>query len=350
VPLLRLASFLSFACLLSACGSADADLGSSTANGGGVQNGPRDLADTSSSPSLALVGSPAATFALPTGIWDDNLNFAYYTQWLKQNSYDAWLPLSAAERNAASNTYAVNLRAGKSLPTELELVWLVDEQVEQALSADAFEDQVQALMKQISSIPDLRVRVAWVSYGGLDPLYLLKSLNFSSDVGKLLGEVRKLREKLPTSGDPKTAGARPLAQALEATAALRWTDDERVAKMAFWLAGPVGDKKDGERLADAVRSASKRRIALYPVAARGEDARAAYVLRGAAQVSGGRYLFLTESEEVRATPNTDTPCFFVSSFANAGFRAVRTQLSGQRVPADATAKTDCRSQSDTTPF
>jgi hypothetical protein len=73
-------------------------------------------------------------------------------------------------------------------------------------------------------------------------------------------------------------------------------------------------------------------VHLYPVASSGVDPRAEYQMRSAAQLTGGRYLFLTDDSGIGDTHAEPTiPCYFVTKLRSALVRMIRIELEGKYV-------------------
>ena len=70
-------------------------------------------------------------------------------------------------------------------------------------------------------------------------------------------------------------------------------------------------------------------IHIYPVASSGVDLTTELSMRSAAQVTGGRYLFLTDDSGIGESHLEPTiPCYFVTSLSNAVVRMVTMELKG----------------------
>jgi hypothetical protein len=74
-------------------------------------------------------------------------------------------------------------------------------------------------------------------------------------------------------------------------------------------------------------------VHVYPIASSGIDDATEYQMRATAQLTGGRYLFLTDDSGIgnsHAEPHI--PCYAVSRLDHAVVRMVETELQGQRAP------------------
>ena len=79
----------------------------------------------------------------------------------------------------------------------------------------------------------------------------------------------------------------------------------------------------------AIRSARDKGIHVYPVASSGVDTFTEYTMRASAQLTGGRYVFLTDDSGVGNTHEIPAiPCYFVTKLNDAIVRMVDIELSG----------------------
>jgi hypothetical protein len=70
-------------------------------------------------------------------------------------------------------------------------------------------------------------------------------------------------------------------------------------------------------------------IRLYPISASGADELLEYTMRGAAEVTGGRYLFLTNDSGIGGAHKEPTiPCYTVTTLASAMLRMINMELTG----------------------
>ena len=104
-----------------------------------------------------------------------------------------------------------------------------------------------------------------------------------------------------------------------------------VARLVFWVGdAPHHDEKAGE-VATAVREARDKHLRIYPVASSGINELTELTMRSAAQLTGGRYLFLTDDSGVGGThKEASVPCFFVTRLDHAILRMVDIEMTGKR--------------------
>jgi hypothetical protein len=107
--------------------------------------------------------------------------------------------------------------------------------------------------------------------------------------------------------------------------------------MAFWVADAPAHPGEGSQLANVIRSAQRKGVHIYPVAASDTDPAAEYQMRSAAQMTGGRYVFLTNDSGIgndHAEPHI--PCYSVTRLDSAIVRMIQVELSGRDVAPEST--------------
>lgn len=157
--------------------------------------------------------------------------------------------------------------------------------------------------------------------------YLRKALLEGSDATKSL----LMRLDAAGGGDVPEVPERALTEA----ARLSWDASPPTAKLVFWVAD--APPHDGEKAAfsTAVRTLRDQGVQVYPVASSGIDVRTEYARRASAQLTQGRYLFLTDDSGVGNSHLAPTiPCYVVTKLNQAMERAIDSELAGTRVEVD----------------
>jgi hypothetical protein len=115
---------------------------------------------------------------------------------------------------------------------------------------------------------------------------------------------------------------------VEAAVNLSWRTDD-TARLLFWVADAPHHAGTEQLLVDAVRRAAQNDVHIYPVAASGTSPLAEYSRRSAAQLTLGRYLFLTDDSGI-GNPHAEPtiPCYFVTRLDDAVLRMVDIEMSG----------------------
>jgi len=199
----------------------------------------------------------------------------------------------------------------------------------------SMQDELDYLKVEVRSIaeavthafPEVEQRWALVVYRDHGDAYVTRAFDFTGDVTQFVGELGK--QSAEGGGDYPEA----MDAALHDAAELAWTPGD-AARVTFVLAdAPPHPEHDlsAMRAADDLRS---RGVAIYPIAASGVASEAEIVMRAAAVMSGGQYIFLTDDSGVglpHAEPHI--PCYAVEDLRDAMARMLRTELAGIRVEA-----------------
>jgi hypothetical protein len=116
---------------------------------------------------------------------------------------------------------------------------------------------------------------------------------------------------------------------LEQLPQLAWRTGPSVARIAFWVADAPQHSYRAAAMKQAIMHAHNAGVHLYPVSASGTDDLLELTMRSAAQITGGRYLFLTDDSGVGGPHKIpEIPCFFVTRLERALVRVVSMELSG----------------------
>ena len=100
--------------------------------------------------------------------------------------------------------------------------------------------------------------------------------------------------------------------------------------MAFWVADAPHHAAQAQTMTQDFLAAQRLGIRIYPVAASGTDALLEYTMRTAAEVTGGRYLFLTNDSGIGDDHKEPTiPCYLVTTLDKAMLRMIGMELTGK---------------------
>lgn len=288
--------------LLTACSAAGLDGGFSTADGEG-----------------ATSGSGLEPGTLTAGVWDDNFNYEVFDAYVEETGQLEGVPkFSAGERDAANRHWA---ERGKR--HALDVAFVLDTTGSMWDELDYLRVEFAALAEQIErNNPNADPRYALVAYGDEGEAFVTDVTDFTSDADAF---ARTLESQGTTGGgDYPEAADRGLEDALD----LNWRKGS-VARMVFWIADAPHHVDDTDRVTRAIRGARDNDIHIYPVAASGADERTERTMRGAAQYTGGRYIFITDDSGVgNAHKEPSVPCYFVTKLDAAVRRMVDIELTG----------------------
>jgi hypothetical protein len=211
-------------------------------------------------------------------------------------------------------------------PRALDLVFLID-------TTGSMGDEIHYLQTELDSIvgtvarsyPWVQPRLALVVYRDDGDAYVVNSHDFTSDLAAFKRILAQ--QSAGGGGDEPEAAERGLA----AAAALSWRAG-RAARTIFWLADAPHHEGREAAMAAAILGVLSRGVRVYPVASSGTNALAEHTLRTAAEVTGGRYLFLTDDSGV-GLPHGEPkiPCYYVTSLQAAMSRVLSVELTGRHL-------------------
>lgn len=275
-----------------------------------------------SSPGPSSSGSGAGV--LTAGAWDDNLNYAIFDvyRWARPDS----LPFTEAEHDAAQARFG----GERAAHDQLDVALVID-------TTGSMADELTYLQAELDSIatrvteayPDADTRWALIVYRDDGDEYVTRVFDFTT-----LEPMRaSLREQSAGGG-----GDYPEAShvALRDMASLDWRDGAGVARLAFWIADAPHHEEAEVSWAAALRSAVQLDVHVYPIASSGIDPETELSMRSAAQLTGGRYLFLTDDSGIGGSHlEPPVPCFYVTHLDTAMLRSIDAEMTGEReLPAD----------------
>jgi hypothetical protein len=111
---------------------------------------------------------------------------------------------------------------------------------------------------------------------------------------------------------------------------LGWRSDANTARLAFWVADAPHHADKAQAMLTAIRDTHASDVHMYPVASSGVDDLTELSMRSAAQLTGGRYLFLTDDSGVGgAHKEPSIPCYFVTHLDRAILRMVDIEITGE---------------------
>jgi hypothetical protein len=276
-------------------------------------------------------GATPEAGVLTAGVWDDNLNYDFFGKYLASHGQIAGDPgFTQAEHDASHAAFAQ-----RAPHTVVDAALVID-------TTGSMGDEISYLTAEFASIsnaiqtafPGAQQRWALVLYRDTpdydpDDEYVVRSFDFTENAGDFASTIGQQ--------GPGSGGDTPESPELgiEELTKLSWRSGPSVARLAFW----VGDAPHHEERAAAMRQsivdAGALGIHLYPVSASGADDLLELTMRSAAQITGGRYLFLTDDSGV-GDPHKEPeiPCYYVTKLENALVRVVSMELAGHYIGPD----------------
>jgi hypothetical protein len=268
-------------------------------------------------------GGATQSGVLTAGAWDDNLNydrFKRYRARLLQRGLPGALPSTDDEHDAAHDKFSAT-RDARSL---LDISLVIDTTGSMGDEIDYLQTEFLALSQSIEDLyPDSDQRWSLVVYRDVGDAYVTHEYDFE-------GDVASFRDRL---GEQVASGGGDFPEAPEAALAamtnLDWRDGNDVARLVFWVADAPHHEQNARAMTEALRDSASLDVHIYPVASSGIDDLTELTMRSAAQLTGGRYLFLTDDSGVGGEHQEPTiPCYFVTRLDTAILRMVDIELSG----------------------
>jgi hypothetical protein len=268
-----------------------------------------------------ITGPTPQSGQLTAGVWDDNLNFDWFKTYVDANQNMLGAPaFSLAERIDASKRWLQ--RTGS---TELDIAFLLDTTGSMGDELSYLQAEIDGITKAIETkFPQTTPRYGLVLYKDKGDVYVTRSFDF--------GDAATFRARL---AEQSAGGGGDLPEAvpegLTAAMNLSWRAGA-ISRMAFWVADAPHHPGTEQQVRAQIDVAVQKGVHFYPVAASGTDPLAEYTMRSAAQLTGGRYVFLTDDSGIgnsHAEPHI--PCYVVTRFDGAIVRMVESEMTGTHV-------------------
>lgn len=306
-----------------------------TVPGSGGGEGPREeggagapAMDGATSGAAATSGTTTTTMpagTLTAGVWDDNLNFDRFQAYRSSLGQLPGLPgFTATEQQDAR---AASLQAA-SAKAALDIAIVIDTTGSMGDEITWLQGEFAAITQAVAArFPGVPQRYALVDYRDTTDTFIVRGVDFGSSATWFASQLATL--KADGGGDFPEAPD----QALNRAAMLSWSNSPDTAKLVFWVAdAPHHDDKAAD-FTSAVRGLAGLGVHVYPVASSGVDELTEYTMRATAQVTRGRYVFLTDDSGVGSAHKEPTvPCYHVAKLTEVVERMIEIELTGAHVP------------------
>ncbi len=259
---------------------------------------------------------------LTAGVWDDNLNGGFFRSYLSTQQGQEMHLFSMRDIEAAENA----AKAKHSPAKNLDLQFVID-------TTGSMGDEIEYLKREFDGIArdvekrlgNVKPRWSLVVYRDRGDEYVTRQWDFTTDASNFRSHLRD--QSAAGGGDTPEA----VVQGLDAGMKQTWRANADTARVQFWVADAPTHPGEGAQFASIVRRAQTQGVHMYPIAASGTDDMAEYQMRSAAQITGGRYVFLTDDSGVGSShAEPHIPCYNVTKLRDAIVRVVDTELSGER--------------------
>ncbi|MFO1532960.1 MAG: VWA domain-containing protein [Thermoplasmatota archaeon] len=232
------------------------------------------------------------------------------------------IDLGAEGRIAAATCEA------RPAPTAIDLMFVVD-------ATGSMSDELQYLTKEISGIvgqvaasyPNADLRFGLTVYRDHGDEYVVKALGFTPSLQTM--QDRLAEQRAGGGGDYPEAMEEALAAAVHAD----WRGGA-TSRLMFLVADAPPHEHGYGAFIDGVREARGKGIHVEPVGASGVGNEAEYLMRAAAVLTQGRYVFLTDDSGVgnsHAEPHVK--CYLVTELSDLLVRIVGSEFTGTRIEA-----------------
>lgn len=261
---------------------------------------------------------------LTAGIFDDNLSFSFFEDYrervLRDHSSDV-VPFDWQKHTTAHDAYA----DAQGARSHLDIALMID-------TTGSMGDELSYLQSEFVSIsdsiaetyPNALQRWGLVVYRDQGDEYVVRGMDFVSDLKKFQESL--LAQSHGGGGDYPEAPQ----EGLRETNGLSWRAEEDVARLVFWVADAPHHPQDGQAMAAEIADSRDQNIHIYPVASSGVDEVTEFSMRAAAQITHGRYLFLTNDSGIGNDHKEPTlPCYYVTLLRDAMLRAVDAEMTGE---------------------
>lgn len=260
---------------------------------------------------------------LTAGMFDDNLSFSFFERYRSSliAAQTSGLPdFSLDDHEAAHALYADAQKAHQDLDVSL----VID-------TTGSMGDELAYLKSELSTItgtiaelfPQAQQRWSLVVYRDEGDEYVTRSQNFTADLDEFQSALSA--QRYGGGGDFPEAPDEGLAAANQ----LDWRTEDSVARMLFWVADAPHHENKADAMRSSIQGARDQDIHIYPIASSGIDEFTEYTMRASAQLTLGRYLFLTDDSGLGNSHKEPTlPCYYVTTLRDAILRGVSTEMTG----------------------
>ncbi|MBN1609617.1 MAG: VWA domain-containing protein [Polyangiaceae bacterium] len=262
--------------------------------------------------------------SLTAGAWDDNLNYEWFKSYRKSlvdEQTAGLLPITLDDHDEA-NALAEQARVKKA---KLDVALVIDTTGSMSDELSYLQTEFLALSNTIeNTYADSEQRWSLVLYRDEGDAYVVRDFDFTSDVNELRDRLQQ--QSADGGGDMPEAPD----QALDRASQLQWRTGSDTARLLFWVADAPHHEQNARPLAGAIVGLQQADVHIYPVAGSGVDPLAEYAMRVAAQLTLGRYLFLTDDSGFGGSHMAPTiPCYYVTGLDDAILRMVALEMTGK---------------------
>ena len=223
----------------------------------------------------------------------------------------------------------INLSNNAQAIDSLDLLLTIDATGSMADEMKYLQSELKSIVGRVEAAnPNIDIRTGLVVYRDKGDEYVVRTIPFTDDIDDFRASLGQ--QKANGGGDTPEA----MHTAMEEGLKMGWREDAIKVNLLVADAPP-----HDQHIADTWRSGLISRtkgIHIVPLAASGVDKTAEFLMRSMGQITGGRYLFLTDDSGVgnpHAEPTVD--CYIVTRLDGLVTRTLSSLLSGARVEPEA---------------
>ena len=216
--------------------------------------------------------------------------------------------------------------AAAALPATLEIALVIDTTGSMGDEMSYLKVELEHLASEVRDrYPGVNQRFALIAYRDVGDAYVVRSYDFTP--GDATFRVQLQAQSATGGGDyPESPDL-----ALAALQQLSWSPVS-AARVVFWVADAPHHADRTQVMLTDFKQASERGLHIYPVASSGVDELTELTMRTGAQLTGGRYLFLTDDSGIGDSHKIPTiPCYVVTTLEKAMLRMIFMEISGVHV-------------------
>jgi hypothetical protein len=233
------------------------------------------------------------------------------------------------ERFATGSLQQVQLASAPGWhPDFLDLVFVLD-------TTGSMGDELAWLTREMAGVvrqaqgaaPGVDIRFGLVVYRDQGDEYVVRNFGFTGEAATLQGWLRA--QSADGGGDEPEAAA----AALQSAVALEWRRGKG-ERLLIHIADAPPHQGDAAAYLAAARQAAAQGVQVFGLGASGVSPASEDLMRQAAVMTGGRYMFLTDDSGV-GLPHAEptVACYRVTTLKDLMQRVLRSELGGQRIEA-----------------
>ncbi len=235
-------------------------------------------------------------------------------------------PTTTSLRTGGDRNIVTLAEDATAAPQFLDLVFVVD-------TTGSMSDELAFLTAELTSIvstaarttPGVDIRYGLVLYRDAGDQYTVRSYPFTNSAGTMR---QMLRAQDASGGGDYPEAAQ---KALEVATDLPWRRGQG-ERLLFHVADAPPHDEDARAYLNAAQDAAHKGVQIFGLGASGVADESEFLMRQAALLTSGRYLFLTDDSGVgnrHAEPKIS--CYHVTALKSLLVRVLQSELSGQRI-------------------